>query len=62
MTGKTIAENIWPSVADGDREVIRAYEAPLKEHAGYVVLSGNIFDSAGDQDERHRRANSASAS
>jgi dihydroxyacid dehydratase/phosphogluconate dehydratase len=26
--------------------VIRAYENPLKESAGYVVLSGNIFDSA----------------
>ena len=29
-----------------DREVIRRYDAPLKEKAGYVVLSGNLFDSA----------------
>ena len=45
VTGKTIAENLAP-VEDGDREVIRAYGEPLKENAGYVVLSGNIFDSA----------------
>ncbi len=31
---------------DPDREVIRAYDKPLKEAAGYVVMSGNLFDSA----------------
>lgn len=45
VTGKTLAENL-AGVPDGEREVIRAYDTPLKEHAGYVVLSGNIFDSA----------------
>lgn len=45
VTGRTLAENL-AGVPDGDREVIRAYEAPLKEKAGYVVLSGNIFESA----------------
>ena len=44
-TGKTLAENL-EGVPDGDREVIRAYETPMKERAGYVVLSGNIFDNA----------------
>ncbi len=44
-TGKTLAENL-AGVADGDREVIRAYEHPIKAAAGYVVLSGNIFDNA----------------
>jgi dihydroxy-acid dehydratase len=44
-TGKTLAENLLPPVAV-DREVIRAYAEPLKERAGYVVLSGNLFDSA----------------
>jgi dihydroxy-acid dehydratase len=45
VTGKSIAENLRDTPrADG--EVIRAYEAPLKEAAGYVVLSGNLFDSA----------------
>ena len=29
-----------------DREVIRAYAKPLKERAGFLVLAGNLFDSA----------------
>lgn len=45
VTGRTLAENL-AAVPDGDREVIRAYESPLKENAGYVVLTGNIFESA----------------
>jgi dihydroxy-acid dehydratase len=44
-TGRTLAENL-EGVPDGDREVIRAYDKPMKERAGYVVLSGNIFDNA----------------
>jgi dihydroxy-acid dehydratase len=45
VTGKTLAENLR-DVADGDREVIRAYNKPLLPAAGYVVMSGNLFDSA----------------
>jgi dihydroxy-acid dehydratase len=45
VTGKTIAENLR-DVLDGDREVIRAYENPLLPAAGYVVMSGNLFESA----------------
>ncbi len=48
-TGKTLAENLANNPAQSgevDREVIRAYDKPLKERAGYVVLSGNLFDSA----------------
>jgi dihydroxy-acid dehydratase len=45
VTGKTIAENL-EGVPDGDREVIRAYDRPLREHAGYIVLSGNLFETA----------------
>ncbi len=45
VTGKTIGENL-ANVPVPDREVIRAYATPLKDHAGYVVLSGNLFDSA----------------
>ena len=45
VTGKTIAENL-ADVPDGDREVIRSYDAPMLPAAGYVVMSGNIFDSA----------------
>jgi dihydroxy-acid dehydratase len=45
VTGRTLAEDL-EGVPDGDREVIRAYSAPLKPAAGYVVLSGNLFDNA----------------
>ncbi len=59
VTGKTLAENLR-DVPDGDREVIRSYGNPMKEAAGYVVMSGNLFDSAVmkisviDQDFRRR--------
>ncbi|MFM0736344.1 dihydroxy-acid dehydratase family protein [Paraburkholderia xenovorans] len=45
VTGKTLGEDL-ATVAEPDREVIRAYEQPLKPAAGYVVLTGNLFDSA----------------
>jgi dihydroxy-acid dehydratase len=45
VNGKTLGENL-ANVPDGDREVIRSYAKPMMERAGYVVLSGNIFDSA----------------
>jgi dihydroxy-acid dehydratase len=45
VTGKTLVENL-KDAPDGDREVIRAYNNPMKEAAGYVVMSGNLFDSA----------------
>ena len=45
VSGKTLGETL-ELVPDGDREVIRAYEKPMLERAGYVVLSGNLFDSA----------------
>ena len=45
VSGKTLGETL-AVVPDGDREVIRSYAKPMLERAGYVVLSGNIFDSA----------------
>jgi dihydroxy-acid dehydratase len=45
VTGKTLAEDLAPVTAP-DREVIRAFDTPMKEHAGYIVMSGNLFDSA----------------
>jgi dihydroxy-acid dehydratase len=45
VTGRTLADNLR-DVADGDREVIRSYGDPLMAAAGYVVMSGNLFDSA----------------
>jgi dihydroxy-acid dehydratase len=45
VTGRTLAENL-AATPDGDREVIRAYASPMKPAAGYVVMSGNLFESA----------------
>ncbi|MBR0655170.1 IlvD/Edd family dehydratase [Plastoroseomonas arctica] len=45
VTGKNIAQDLDTAV-EGDREVIRAYAAPMKERAGFVILSGNLFDNA----------------
>ncbi len=45
VTGKTVAQNL-ADAQTGDREVIRAYASPMKEAAGYVVMSGNLFDTA----------------
>ena len=45
VMGRTLAQNL-ESVPEPDRDVIRAYNDPLKEAAGYVVLTGNLFDSA----------------
>ncbi|MGZ2411103.1 xylonate dehydratase [Sphingomonas sp. F9_3S_D5_B_2] len=44
-TGRTQAENLEGRETT-DREVIFAYSAPLKERAGFLVLSGNLFDFA----------------
>jgi dihydroxy-acid dehydratase len=45
VNGKTMGENVRNAeVADPD--VIRPYDAPLKEKAGFKVLHGNLFDSA----------------
>ncbi len=45
VTGKTMAENLEGREAC-DREVIRPFDAPLKERAGFLVLKGNLFDFA----------------
>jgi len=44
-TGRTLGENLAkkPQV---DHDVIRPYAHPLKESAGFAVLSGNLFDAA----------------
>lgn len=44
VTGKTMRENL----ADQqilDENVIKSYDHPLKEKAGFMILSGNLFDS-----------------
>ena len=45
VAGKTMGE-LHSDTAASDRDVIRAYDNPLMEEAGFVVLSGNLFDSA----------------
>jgi dihydroxy-acid dehydratase len=45
VTGTTVGENLRDRVAS-DREVIRPFEEPLKERAGFQVLTGNLFDFA----------------
>lgn len=45
VTGKTMGENCRDA-RSRDRNVIRAYAEPLKENAGLLVVSGNLFDSA----------------
>jgi len=45
VTGRTLAENIAGRDST-DREVIAAYEQPLREQAGFLVLRGNLFDFA----------------
>jgi dihydroxy-acid dehydratase len=45
VTGRTLAENI-AGCESTDREVITTYESPLQEQAGFLVLSGNLFDFA----------------
>ena len=44
-TGKSVAENL-KGVNIADERVIRPYAQPLMENAGFVVLKGNLFDSA----------------
>jgi dihydroxy-acid dehydratase len=45
VNGKTIGENCRGQEA-GDRDVIRPFDNPLVKDAGFIVLSGNLFDSA----------------
>ena len=45
VSGNTVAEN-QVDVPEPDREVIYAYKKPMKEKAGFLVLSGNLFDAA----------------
>ncbi len=45
VTGRTLAENLEGRTAT-DRAVILPYARPLRDRAGFVVLTGNLFDSA----------------
>lgn len=45
VNGRTIGENCRDTVSE-DPEVIRGFDDPIVESAGFIVLSGNLFDSA----------------
>ena len=49
VTGKTMGENLDAAHAANsyvNRDVIKPYDQPMMAKAGFVVLSGNLFDSA----------------
>ncbi|OSP55989.1 IlvD/Edd family dehydratase [Pseudoruegeria sp. SK021] len=45
VSGKSMGEALgkWES---RDTDVIKTYDAPLRKNAGFLVISGNLFDSA----------------
>ena len=45
VSGRSMGDVVADCVT-GDRDVIRSYEDPLMHRAGFIVLSGNFFDSA----------------
>jgi dihydroxy-acid dehydratase len=45
VNGKTIGENCTGKFAS-NREVIKEYDKPIKKHAGFKMLKGNLFDAA----------------
>ncbi len=45
INGKTMGENVRDAEI-GDTDVIKPYDAPMKREAGFIVLKGNLFDSA----------------
>ncbi|MFJ4144960.1 IlvD/Edd family dehydratase [Pseudomonas sp. NPDC089734] len=45
VSGKTVGDIVRHSITS-NADVILPYDAPLKHSAGFIVLSGNFFDSA----------------
>ena len=45
VNGRAIGEN-YAGVQSADHDVIRPFDDPLKEDAGFIVLKGNLFDAA----------------
>ena len=45
VNGRTIGENCRDATIEDDR-VIRRFEEPVVENAGFIVLTGNLFDAA----------------
>jgi dihydroxy-acid dehydratase len=45
INGRTMAENVAPAKVNNP-EVIKPYNRPMKPHAGFKILHGNLFDNA----------------
>ena len=45
VTGKTLEENLNIKI-DVDRDIIKSYDNPLSENAGFIVMKSNFFSSA----------------
>jgi len=45
INGRTMGENVR-NARSKDPEIIKHYNEPMKKHAGFKVLKGNLFDSA----------------
>ncbi len=45
VAGRTVGETVGDA-RSADHDVIKAYDAPMRANAGFLVLSGNLFDSA----------------
>lgn len=45
ISGKSVAANL-EGIRSADRDVICSVDKPLRKDAGFLVLSGNLFDSA----------------
>ena len=45
VTGKTVADNL-ANIKKTENEIIKNYEAPMKDKAGFLVLRSNFFDTA----------------
>lgn len=45
VSGRTVGEN-YAGCKSADPNIIRPFDKPLKEKAGFLVISGNLFESA----------------
>ena len=45
VTGKTVTDNL-ANIKKTENEIIKNYEAPMKDKAGFLVLRSNFFDTA----------------
>lgn len=48
VSGRSLGEN-YGDIHSRDERVIKPFSAPLRANAGFAVMHGNLFDSAGHQ-------------